>query len=232
MKSKWFEYKEEVQALRKKGVSMTVIERTYGIPRSTLSGWFKDIELSEEQRTKLMKNSSDGWQIARTKAHEWHRAQKQLRLDIATKEADEVVKRLPMTNDVLDLAFAMLYFGEGAKTNNTTGIANSDPVILNFVLDVLGHNYDISRSQVRCDLHLRADQDSEASKQYWSEQLSIPLERFKGCYVDKRTINRPTYERYKGVCLIYCGPVAIQRKLTNLYNSFCLRVSQLKKMDG
>ena len=38
---------------------MTTIERKYCIARSTLSGWFKEVELSEEQRTRLMKNSQD-----------------------------------------------------------------------------------------------------------------------------------------------------------------------------
>ena len=59
MQSKWFEYKEEVCNLRKQGVSMTIIERRYGIPRSTLSGWFKDISLTEADRTRLMKNKLD-----------------------------------------------------------------------------------------------------------------------------------------------------------------------------
>lgn len=49
MKSKWFKYKKEVLELRQKGISMTAIERQYGIPRSTLSYWFKDLKLTDAQ---------------------------------------------------------------------------------------------------------------------------------------------------------------------------------------
>lgn len=231
MKSKWFEYKKEVRKLRRQGVSLTTIERQYGIPRSTLSGWLKDIPLTEEQRTRLMKNSQDGWQKARVQAAKQHRAQKELRLEKAAKDASEVVERLPINHDILDLAFAMLYFGEGAK-GNVTSIANTDPVVLNFVLDVLEYSYDIGRSRVRCDLHIRADQDPETLKQYWSEQLCVPVQQFRGCYADKRTLGRASYDHYKGVCLIYCGPIDIQRKLKNVYNMFCKRVSMLGSVDG
>jgi len=60
MKSGWFEYKPDVLMLSAQGVSMTTIEREFGIARSTLSGWFKEVELTELQRTRLMKNSADG----------------------------------------------------------------------------------------------------------------------------------------------------------------------------
>lgn len=226
MKSKWYDLKETAIELRKNGVSMTVIERKFGIPRSTLSGWFKGIPLTEEQRTKLMKNSYDGWKRARVKAHEWHRTQKALRLLTAKQEAIKTLGKIELTDEVLDLAFAMLYLGEGAK-NGTTSLASSDPKILKFVLKVLERNYGVTKDMVRCELHLRADQDPETSKQYWSLELGVPLDRFRGCYIDQRSAGRPTYEHYKGVCVLYCGSVAIQRKLIYLYNLFCEKVATL-----
>ena len=75
--------------LRRKGVSMTLIERELGIPRSTLSGWFKTIKLTEDQRTKLMKNKSDGWKIAREKAVIAHQYNKALRVLKAKQEAEK-----------------------------------------------------------------------------------------------------------------------------------------------
>lgn len=228
MKSKWFEYKEEVCNLRRQGYSMTYIEKKYGIARSTLSGWFKDIPLSEEQRTRLMKNSQDGWKKARISAVNWHREQKQLRLNAARDEAMETMKKLEMTPEVLDIALAMLYLGEGAK-NDRTSIASSDPMILRFILAVVNMNYGITREDVYCELHLRADQDAEETKRYWSQELKVPLENFRGCSHDQRTAGRKTYSHYKGVCVLYCGGVAIQRKLINLYNLFCERVETLEK---
>ena len=204
---------------------MTVIEREYGIPRSTLSGWFKDIQLSEEQRTRLMKRSQDGWKKAREKAVVAHNTLKAERLYIAERDAADIVNRLQVTPEVLDVAFAMLYFGEGAK-KNTTSIGNSNPLVLRFVLAVLYRNYAVKPSQIRCDLHLRADQDGDAMKQYWSEKLALPLSQFKYIAYDKRSVGKPTYNHYKGVCVITCNQIAIQRKLISLYNQFCTKISE------
>ena len=227
MRSKWFELKETALSLRKSGLSITLIERRLGIPRSTLSGWFRSVELSEEQRLKLVKNSQDGWQKAREKAVEWHRAQKNLRLLLAKQEAQEVLDKIEINDGILDLAFAMLYFGEGSKSGGTS-LASSDPKILRFVLAVLKHNYKVGSEMVRCDLHLRMDQNAGELKQYWAKELNLPLNRFKYVAFDKRSNGKPTYDHYKGVCVISCGQIAIQRKLMYLYNLFCEKVSTLE----
>lgn len=230
MKSRWYHLKDEAVALRKSGMSMTVIERRLGIPRSTLSGWFREVHLTEDQRLRLMKNKKDGWTRARARAVESHRAQKALRLLTAKREAQKTLERIELSDEVLGLAFAMLYLGEGAK-NGTTSIASSDPKILKFVLAVLKRNYHITADMVRCELHLRADQSSEASKRYWSEVLGIPIQKFGGVFYDQRTAGHPTYDHYKGVCVLYCGGIAIQRNLIYLYNLFCEKVAALETGD-
>lgn len=226
MKSRWSELKETAIALRMTGMSMTVIERRLGIARSTLSGWFKNIELTEEQRVSLMKNKQDGWAKARLNAVASHRAQKVMRLLHAKQEAMTTLDSIELSPAVLDLAFAMLYFGEGAKSG-VTSIASSDPVILRFVLTVLRLNYQITSDMIRCDLHLRMDQDANVLKQYWSNELKLPIERFKYVAFDKRSSGKPTYDHYHGVCVVSCGNIAIQRKLMYLYNLFCDKVAEL-----
>jgi hypothetical protein len=134
------------------------------------------------------------------------------------------LEKIELTDEVLDLAFAMLYFGEGAKSN-LTSLASSNPTILKFMLVVLKRNYAITPDMVRCDLHLRMDQNADELKKYWSQELGIPLERFKYVAYDKRSTGKPTYDHYKGVCVIACGNVAIQRKMIYLYNLFCDKVA-------
>lgn len=179
-----------------------------------------------KSEVKVNENSRDGWEKARIKAVESHRAQKALRLLEAKQSAQNTLNKLELSSPVLDLAFAMLYLGEGTKVGKTS-IASSDSKILKFVLVVLKLNYDISPEMVRCELHLRADQDHVKTKEYWSNELKIPMDRFNQVSVDKRSQGRPTYDHYKGVCVINCGPIAIQRKLINLYNLFCDKVARL-----
>ncbi len=212
--------------MRQSGMSMTVIERKLGIPRSTLSGWFRKVALTEAQQEQLIANRHTGWEKARARAVESHKAQKALRLLEAKKEAIRTLEKIDITPGILDLAFAMLYLGEGAKSGKTS-LASSDPKILNFVLFVLKKNYSITPDMIRCDLHLRMDQDAETIKQYWSDQLNIPLTQFKYTAYDKRSEGKKTYDRYKGVCVITCHKVAIQRKLMYLYTLFCDKVTAL-----
>jgi hypothetical protein len=226
MKSKWFEYKEAAISLRKTGMSMTTVERKLGIPRSTLSNWFKDIPLTEEQRTRLMKNKQDGWLRARQNAVISHRAQKEQRLLDAKNEATKTLDQVDLTDPILELAFAMMYWGEGAKSGGTS-MASSDPDILRFMLIVLKRCYGVKIDSIRCDLHLRVDQDAEMLKKYWSDELKLPLQIFKYVAFDKRSAGKPTYDHYKGVCVISCGNIAIQRKIMYLYKLFCEKISQL-----
>jgi hypothetical protein len=76
------------------------------------------------------------------------------------------------------------------------------------------------------------DQDEDEIKQYWREQLGIPIEQFKYAVFDKRSVGRVTYDHYKGVCLLQCGNIAIQRKLISLYNLFCEKVSSLNNLGA
>lgn len=231
MRSQWYDQKESAIALRQIGMSVREIERKLGIPRSTLSGWFKSVPINDAQIARLRAKKEDGWAKARIKAAETHRANKALRLLKAKQDAAAILDRIDPNDAIQELAFAMLYFGEGAKSN-TTSIASSDPRILKFVLAVLANNYATTPDMVRCELHLRADQDIVETKTYWSATLNVPIENFRSTAVDQRSAGKKTYDHYKGVCVIYCGSIAIQRKLTCLYTEFCDRIIASVKNEG
>lgn len=224
MISKWFELKPEAVALRKNGVSIRDIELSLGIPRSTLSGWLKDIKLTNLQK-EILNNKHLNFLIgARTKAIEWHNKQKLNRLRAAEIEADHTLKKIKINNENIELALALLYLGEGFKKSIGTGMGNSDPLILKFFLEILINIYKLDINKIGFYLHLRYDQNPEKMKKYWSKELGVPICRFRKVSVDKRTINTKTYPDYKGVCLINCGNVAIQRKLVYIGRKFCNRV--------
>lgn len=225
MQSRWSYLKEEAVALRQLGMSMTVIEKKLGIPRSTLSLWFKKVPITEKQRLSLMKNRQDGWAKARVRAVESHRAQKALRLVQAKKQAQSTIAKMAVTPELLELTFAMLYWGEGTKGDKTS-IGSSDPNILRFAIYVLRTVYQVPLRSIRCDLHLRMDQDPEETRRFWADSLQLPTECFRKPLYDKRSVGRPTYSHYHGVCVIDCANVAIQRKLMYLYTLFSEQVTQ------
>jgi hypothetical protein len=224
MLSKWHHLKEEAMELRKKGNSIPCIARDLGIPRSTLSCWLKNIVLTDEQKAVLKDKEILGLIKARKGAVKYHNNLKKERLILAEKQANETFSRIDSANiDIAELAFAMLYLGEGSK-GNTTSMGNSDPMILKFFIRILIDKYNVSIEKIRCELHLRADQNWEDMKKYWSDALNIPLVNFMTVAFDKRTIGRPTYDNYKGVCVVRCGTVAIQRKLVYLSRLYCSNI--------
>lgn len=225
MKSKWFGLRPEAIELRRKGGSIREVEKLLKIPRSTLSGWFRNIELTEKQKNKLKKNWLKGLNKARVRAVMWHNQQKQTRLKYAENQALSLLSAIDLENKaVLELALAMLYLGEGLKTKSGTGMGSSDPLILKFFIHSLVKNYNVSINKVKCSLHLRADQDPESLKKYWSRELNIPLENFTSASIDQRTKGRSTYSTYYGVCVVNCGNIALQRKLVYLSRNFCEKI--------
>ena len=109
-------------------------------------------------------------------------------------------------------------------------MGNSDPLILKFFLKIMTKIYKIDIQKIRFDLHIRADQNPEKLNKYWAKELEAPLNRFGAASIDKRTMGKSSYPDYKGVCVITCGNIAIQRKLVYIGRKFCERV--LKNLGG
>lgn len=207
--------------LRRRGLSIGKIEILLKINRSTLSGWFKDIELTRSQKQKLLRDWKNGLINARKKAVVWHNTEKEKRLKEARSDAIQTLARIDKNSkDILALALAVLYLGEGSKKNVETGMGNSDPLILQFFLEGLRKLYNFDTSKIRCELYLRADQNPEHMKSYWAKALGLSKNQFKYVNIDKRTEGSKTYPSYKGVCNLRCGHVAIQRKLLYLSKIF------------
>ncbi len=225
MKSQWYNLKDSAIKLRKQGASLRDVEAKLKISKSTLSYWFKDVLLTSRQKAKLLKNWEQALGKARKKAVLWHNAQKQARIAEAKRQALETLGKINISQKhVLDLALAMLYLGEGAKTTPETILGSSNPMILKFFIKALWLTYNLENSKIRCELHLRADQKVTSVKRYWSKELGIPLKNFTSVSFDARTKGSATYKSYKGVCVLRCSNAAIQRKLIFLAEGFCKKV--------
>jgi len=146
-------------------------------------------------------------------------------LAFRTVEALQILNKLDIQNKLIqDLALAMLYLGEGGKTPSGTILGSSDSLILKFFINLLLKNYNVDISKIKCALHLRADQNPDKLKKYWSEELNIPLKNFFASSIDQRTKGRSTYSTYNGVCVVSCGNIALQRRLVYLSRKFCAAV--------
>jgi len=233
MQSKWFQSKNTAIKLRRLGNSIGNIERTLNIPRSTLSGWLKNVYLTKKQKENLRKRWQNGLIKARVNAVAWHNEQKRRRLAYAKEKAETTLEKINFQDtDIIKLTLAILYLGEGAKKTDETSMGNTDPLLLKFFISVLNKRFGLNLEKFKCELHLRDDQDQEKMKKYWSKELNIPLVNFKSIIKDPRTKGKKTYPDYKGVCVVRCGLVEIQRELVFLSRLFCEKTVKYLELRG
>lgn len=226
MNSRWFGLKPKALSLRRRGKSIRYIEAHLGIPRSTLSGWFRNIKLTRLQYKVLNEKHRESLVKARKIAVTWHNKQKSDRLKFAENEATKTLLKIPRKNEIVELALALLYLGEGFKKSPRTGMGNSDPLLLKFFLKTVTTIYKLDIKKIKFDIHIRADQNSNLIKKYWAHELDVPIKQFRHTATDKRTSGRKTYADHKGVCVIDCGHIAIQRKLVYIGKKFCKEIAE------
>ncbi len=228
MNEQRFELKKRATALRRRGRSITNIEKVLSIRRSTLSYWFRDLKLTVRQQEQLSRNRARAVEKNRELAIIWHRKDREERTQKAHDGAVEVIEAADLRDTILlEIALAVLYRSEGFKKTVGIGLGNSEPIILRFFLTALMKVYDFDLLKVKCDLFLRADQNPSTEKRYWSTELGVPLSSFKSVMVDKRTVGSKTYPGYHGVCAVRCGSVDIQRKLLSLSELFFKKIIEL-----
>lgn len=198
--------RKKAVALRKKGKTYTEIQNILGvtIPKSTLSYWFKNIELSEEHQKRIKRKIEKNAHKGRIKALAVNRAKREKYLR-SVFDRNKHLARVVGETDVAKIALAMLYLGDGSKSlkRGSLMFGNSNPFIVSLFLELLRYCYDIDETKFRCTLQCRADQHIKQLERFWSRVTDIPLSQFYEARVDPRTIGKPSKKlNYKGVCRI------------------------------
>jgi len=210
------EVKEKARELRRAGYTYREIIKALGgdVPKNTLSGWIKDIELTPDQKERIRQIELEGSKRGREKAAEWNREQKRKRIKVAEEKARPVAERLANDDDALTLMASALYMGEGAKNEKAFCFGNSDPDLIRAWLAILRRSFDIDESKFACQLCISDNQDEEKLKGFWSEVTGIPLGQFMRSSIKKAT--GKTKEGYKGVCAVHYYSLEIKRYLDAL----------------
>jgi transposase len=210
--------KERAVALRLGGETYPEIEKQLGVNRSTLSGWLAKLVLPKSSVKMIAERKRLHLVDARLLAANAHRNARMREI----KEQKEVVykeyehKKLDKAS--LELILASLYLGEGVKVGNVLGLANSNPKIVFSFVNLVRWLYSPDEEKFRCFLHLRMDQSDKKEKEYWSNSLSIPVEKFGKSQFDRRTLGKKTHLGYHGVCIVYYYDARLARRLAALQN--------------
>jgi transcriptional regulator with XRE-family HTH domain len=203
--------KQKAIALRKKGKSLNEIAAALKIPKSTLSGWLKNIKMSLKFKKALFKKRLDGLAVARIKAATSHKQERLKRMAVIEKDASLLLKGVKIDRTAAELIFSSFYLAEGAKRRGSFEIANSNPEILVGFWNLMRNLYPLDLKRVRCHLYLRLDQSEKKLKNFWSHTLNIPEKQFIKSQFDKRAVSA-TRDNYNGVCCVYYNDVNLQKR--------------------
>lgn len=208
--------KKKAVALRLEGASYPEIEKQLGVTRSTLSDWLSKLLIPKSSEEKIKNRRRLHWAKARVLAAEAHR---KARFDDIEKHAVDIRNEYAdkgLNKSSLELILAALYLGEGVKRDNVIGLANSNPKIVSGFVNLVRWIYSTNENKFRCFLHLRMDQSDKKEKEYWSNALSIPIEKFGKSQFDSRTLGKKTHIGYHGVCMAYYYDVMLAHRLMAL----------------
>ena len=211
--------KQEACNLRSRGWSLGEIRLKMSIPKNTVSGWVKDIRLTESQRKRIREKEIACAAIGRALAVKVN----QIKIEKWKRMIRSKVRhfgRLPLQNrEIAKFICGLLYLCEGAKYPSSRYLyfGNSDPKIISCFLTLLRTHYNIDESKLRFDIRYRWDQNYEKLKNYWSKLTKIPKSKCLKSKPDIRTKGRPTLRKnYWGVCRVVYYNTSLQFELQSI----------------
>ncbi|MDD5418044.1 MAG: hypothetical protein PHW96_04140 [Candidatus Nanoarchaeia archaeon] len=96
----------------------------------------------------------------------------------------------------------MLYWCEGDKYTSPNrykvAITTTDVKMQKLFVDWLKEYYLIDKNQIKLRLHIWEDINEEKAKEYWANELNIPLENFTKSWVKEKKGNKKVHKN--GLC--------------------------------
>jgi len=169
-------YKKEIaEDLRRRGNSLSTIERAVHVPKSTLSFWLKKVKIDKNEKENLNKIRSD---VAKNNSIKRSDRIKQEILNIQNKSADEI-KNINIRE--LWLMGIMLYWRERYIGKNDSDIyrgvrfTSTDSSLIKFFLKWLKEVGHIRNDELKYDIIVSGRQKESINKiiEKWKKLLNI-----------------------------------------------------------
>lgn len=208
------EEKLKAQELRKKGLSYGEIRQQIHVSKDTLSRWCREIELTKEQKKRLLSNKIFGQKKGSLIAADNKRKARLARTKSIFKDAKKELGRMSKRDRFI--TGIALYAGEGYKTDGKGGFTNSDPILIGFMIRWFQEFCDIPLSKIRGAIWIHDNLDVVAAKGFWSKLTGIPETQFHKTYIainkkDSRKIRKNIHQY--GVFAIKFSDSATHRRI-------------------
>lgn len=201
--------------LRQSGHSYREIMELIPVPKSTLSGWLRDVELTKQQRDRMEQLQY----IGRTKAARTIQARRLAR-EQATREA-AAAEISTLTSEQLFIAGVVAYWAEGAKakpwqhSQPVSFINSDDEMIVLFLrwLTLVG----VAPEQLRFRVSIHESADVAAALEHWSTVVGVPADQFQKTTLKRhnpKTVRRNVGVGYHGCLNVrVCKSIELNRKI-------------------
>jgi len=194
--------KETVKKMRQDGVSLGDIVKKFGLNKSTVSFWCKDIILSESVIQKIKTHGKEKSVKGLLRYSEFKRKER-IDRNILQKEEGVIFLGTLSDRDILMIGLG-LYWGEGYKyENGEFGFTNSNPHMIRFYFKWL-KLWNIKKDSLifRITLNEFFRKEEKNIKLFWINFLDIKEEQFsKTTYIQTnlKKASLKDIEKYKGI---------------------------------
>lgn len=174
--------KSEVKLLRKRGLTFNEIKDKFSfLSKSTISTWVRDISLTLSQEQRIISKQLKG-QIALMKYNKVKKDNARRNSKLVIKKASKEIRKISR-RDLL-IAGAALYCAEGyTKSKYIIEVANSNPLIISFMMRFFREILHIEEKKFRCALVLHPGLNVKKAISFWSSLTSIPKSQFHKSYI-------------------------------------------------
>jgi len=172
--------RQKARMLRKQGNSINEIVKEAGLSKSSVSGWVRDIILTNTQRRRISEKGRSFESIERRRASRLfnEKAKRQIIIDNAKKEYSR------LSSEDLKLIGIILYLGEGGKTSRGMAkLANSDPEIIKIMMRFFREICKVPDTKFRASIHTFMHANVEKTERYWSKVSGISRSQFYKTYI-------------------------------------------------
>lgn len=207
--------------MRSRGMSVPSIAAALIVAKSTISGWVRDVTMSEVFIQRLRQGSFHGSQRGLAKI----RAIRNLQHAQRVQEATETVRTVLGNADIdsWKVVAAIMFWCEGSKRHlSSARFTNSDPLLVRVFLRALRSGFGIRQEKLSALLHLHDYHDEREMIAYWAKVANIPSSQFHRSYVKRHTGKRKRKD-YHGCISVRYGEANLARRLDAIYHEIAER---------
>jgi hypothetical protein len=196
------EERTRARALRRQGLSFSEIQAIVAVSKGTLNRWLKEIELTPEQKQRLLDRTVTGREKARMRGAWRNREKRRQRMAAAFDQA-----RREFPERILDPLFmtgVVLYWAEGSKTAPPFMFINSDPVAIRTMIEWLTC-VGVPKEKTVANVYVHRVYADCGFERFWETVTELPPSQFRSPVFKKTPHTTKKNPSYMGCCRLVVG---------------------------